>query len=64
MATMQKLERRKNALMRLEKQLQSGVKPEKIYDKSKKRFVTTSNLIPLNELDISRIQKEIINLKK
>jgi len=45
--------RKTNALKRLQAQLASGVKPEKINGK------TTSNKVPLSPYDIVRIKKEI-----
>ncbi len=50
--------RRKNALIRLEQQLESGVKSVK----SKDRVIDNATL-PLTEHDIKRINKEILTLK-
>jgi len=48
--------RRRNALTRLEAQLVTGTKPEKIEGK------TTANRIPLTEGNIKRINAEILTL--
>jgi len=53
-----KQRRREATLTRLESQLSSGVKPEKVNNK------TTQNTVNLTEVDIKRIQKEISTLKK
>lgn len=50
-------ERRRSVLTRLEAQLKSGRKPEKVDGKS------TTNLIQLGEKDIKRITKEMETLK-
>ena len=56
------LERRKSALARLENQLKSGTKTEKV---SMLTLVTTgANQVPLTEEDVKRIQKEISILKQ
>ncbi len=56
------LERRKSALARLENQLKSGFKTEKV---AQLTLVTTgANQIPLTEEDITRIKKEISILKQ
>ena len=49
--------RRTSALKLLEAQLKSGVKPEKINGK------TTTNMIPLTDIDRRRIDKNIEVLK-
>lgn len=50
---MSKITRRKNALQRLQKQLEIGVKPVKTNGK------TTNETVPLLESDKIRIQKQI-----
>lgn len=51
-------ERRKGALERLEAQVKSGKKPEKIKGKS------TGKMVELGENDLKRINKEITILKE
>lgn len=56
--------RRNSALNRLENQLKSGKKAYKVKNSlSKKGYSTTQSTIPLEELDIKRINKEIEILK-
>ena len=50
--------RRNSALVLLQEQLKRGSKPEKIDGK------TTTKMIPLDESDKKRINKEIENLNK
>lgn len=50
--------RREATLARLESQLASGVKPEKVNGK------TTQNKVKLSETDVKRINSEISKLKK
>jgi hypothetical protein len=50
---MRKIIRQKAALERLEDQLESGKKPERIVGK------TTNKLVPLEKTDIERIKKQI-----
>lgn len=57
--TVQVIARRKRVLERLEKQLILGKKVQKIFEGSKIAIITA----PLNEKDITRIEKEIIVLK-
>lgn len=57
MATQKYKNRKQNALGRLEAQLETGKKPEKVGGK------TTQTLVELNELDKKRINKEIEKLR-
>lgn len=53
MATIQKQTRQRSTLLRLEEQLKSGLRSEKIDGR------TTGNKIPQTEHDVKRLKKEI-----
>lgn len=61
MSLTKKLERRKGALVRLEAQLKSGVKP---VAQVKNEFVAYGTKEPLDDHDKKRIQREIATLKE
>lgn len=66
MATQKQSNRRRNSLSRLETQLESGKKPEKlskVVAAGKVKLYTTASKVDLTDLDSKRIKSEIDKLK-
>ena len=61
--TVQAKLRRQSAITLLEKQLESGKKPRKVYDEKKKCWKTQNRSVKLTESEIEKKQKELATLK-